>query len=230
NSIIVGQGASFNFSGAANSVVIRGQGSRSALICGGGGSTVCLQIGGLDSLLIEHVTFFGSQSTIPDVRCALYLAENRTATLLGCNFIGIVAAAGATQLNGAVLRSHATNLVLKSTNFLACGGQISSWHGGENTAVVLSTASNGFTAEDCRWHDVIHGAHFRGAPQAFKRQGIAWVWIREPQLVGGGTSPTHSRAISFRNCQMDEATACGILVDDSVGGARHRLVEIENCN
>src|SRR5690606_11604767 len=84
NSIIVGQGASFNFSGAANSVVIRGQGSRSALICGGGGSTVCLQIGGLDSLLIEHVTFFGSQSTIPDVRCALYLAENRTATLLGC--------------------------------------------------------------------------------------------------------------------------------------------------
>jgi hypothetical protein len=219
-----------NFSGAANSVTIRGYGSRSAFFCRGGVNNVCLQISGLDTLMIENVVFFGSQSTLPDCRNAVYLTECRTATLHGCTFIGLVAGGSSGSINGAVLRSHASNLVLRSTNFIACGGQIASWHGGADVPVVLSSSSNGLTVEDCRFHDVIHGAHFRGTAQAFKRQPIAWVWVREPQMVSGAWAPTQSRALSFKNCQFDEATASAIRVENTINSDRHRLVTIENCN
>lgn len=94
NSIQLGEGASKNFNGLANTIVLRGQGSHSVLLLRAGASATALRISTIENLYIENVTFHGSPSAIPDVRKGIYLDGVRTATFIGCNFNAIVAGNG----------------------------------------------------------------------------------------------------------------------------------------
>lgn len=233
NSITVGQGASFNFTGQANHVVIRGQGSHGVLLLRGGASITSLHLVGIEQLTFENVTFFGSASTTPDCRKGVYLGSVRIATFDRCNFVGIVAGGGfgtgaATQ--AAVVHAHDSGLHFTECAFSACGGQIGAWHGGEDAAVVLATTYHSLTAENTRWADVVTGAAFKGQPQAFKRQPIAWVWARDPFVTTTGMRGHWQRDLAFRNCFFDEGSGAAVRVENTLNENRHRRVRFDACN
>jgi hypothetical protein len=134
-----------------------------------GAPSIAIKITGLQTFLIEHITFIGTPAVSTDALITLALYDIAQATIRHCEFYGLSSVVD----NGAIVLGVRSDLRLEQSVFLGCAG-----NSAERTPVVQNLEWKGITVNDTVFTDYgrrpeLFGKLSLGTPSAWVNIGNA---------------------------------------------------------
>lgn len=158
-----------------------------------GPTQTAINITGLQSLLINHLTFLGTYGVATDAKYTLLLDKIEDANIKHCEFYGLG------TWTGAVLMATQSHLKIEQTKFLGCAGS-----SGTYLPIVQNLRWKGITVTDTAFVDFGLRALFSKTPQGMP---ISWINIGNAEAV---TNDSPRREVVIRRVFLDEGSYLGI--------------------
>jgi hypothetical protein len=213
--------AQWDFNGGATSLRIQGYQDASIItfdqIAGPG-----LNIGNLENVLIEGITFTGVNNdvtNVPDCTAALEIGIVRQTIIRDCRFVFLWGTNG-------VIYSFTTSVSVEDCQFLACCSSA----GG---AVIHGLILYSLSVRRCTFIDVpITNSMLNGNPPAFAGPKVSQnaAYIRQDDSLAV-TAPTETRGVLVEQCLFDEGCSNTIyLVGGPTGNIASATLRQNTCN
>lgn len=158
-----------------------------------GPTQTAIRITGLQSLLINHITFLGTYGAPTDAKYSLLLEQIEDATIRHCEFYGLG------TWTGAVIMATQSRLKIDQSKFLGCAGS-----SGTYLPIVQNLRWKGITVTGTAFVDFGLRALFSKTPQGMP---ISWINIGNAEAV---TNDSPRREVVIRNVFLDEGSYLGI--------------------
>jgi hypothetical protein len=198
-----------DFTGLANSIVIigetpvpvpesqgpgRGLGLSSEFVVKVGENYNALKITGLESFLIQDISFLGVETAWTDAWITLFLMNVRAATIRHCEFYGLASFKG----GGAIVKTYQAGVNVEDSAFLGCAT-----NSGITTSILEVNQWRRFAITGTRFIDYGNRAFYGKTPRA-----APYSWI----MIGGAAIDSSSawREVVVRDVFLDEGAFIGL--------------------
>lgn len=193
---------------SATAIDVSGNGSgldlTSEFIIAAGVENDALSLSGLDSLLINDVTFIGVNNNSGDARTVLRLNGISQATIRHCEFYGLATFTA----GGAIVFASSTDLTIEQTAFLGCAAD-----SGITTSIVQNINWLGISVSDSKFID------YGNRPDFFSKTPLQspYSWVN----IGSAANPQPNwprREAVIRHVMLDEGGYFAISARPDLAG------------
>ena len=216
--MLISTPVAMDFANLASSITIQGSGSASIIHIATGPGTTALELANLVNLVIDDVTFVGTQGVSVDAQVALRIDSVAQAAIRDTSFYGV--GVGQIGVTGAVVWASDSDLIVEDCAFFGCAGDSSS-----GSAAIFMDDWTGFQAIGSRF---LSTGMLNGQTYSKTNQAEPVAWIRVGSSVAA-TNLTSQLPIKIEDCRFDGGAVSALIVaPGAAGGLVARSVDIED--